>query len=125
MDNGERPYVPFFCLSWFQKKKKEVSQPVYDDGLKDDEEEDVPDLVPVLLLGVLNLFVYKINSMMWSFFRVQHEKIELTTLASDLPFSLGHVARASQSIESGRLLRQPITESHQDVWRCREPYLQA
>lgn len=62
---------------------------------------------------------------MWSFFRVQHEKIELTTLASDLPFSLGHVARASQSIESGRLLRQPITESHQDVWRCREPYLQA
>jgi hypothetical protein len=43
VDDGERPYVLFFCLIWFQKKKKEVPQPpVYDDELEDDEEEDVP-----------------------------------------------------------------------------------
>jgi hypothetical protein len=49
VDDGERPYVLFFCLSWFQKKKKkEVPQPpVYDDELEDDEEEDVPDPLAV------------------------------------------------------------------------------
>ncbi|KAG2738139.1 hypothetical protein P692DRAFT_20759550 [Suillus brevipes Sb2] len=47
--DGERPYVLFFCLSWFQKKKKkEVSQPpVYDDELEGDNEEDIPDPVTV------------------------------------------------------------------------------
>ncbi|KIK32371.1 hypothetical protein CY34DRAFT_19098 [Suillus luteus UH-Slu-Lm8-n1] len=41
VDDGERPYVLFFCLSWFQKKKKkEVPRPVYDDELEDDEEEE-------------------------------------------------------------------------------------
>ncbi|KAG2739064.1 hypothetical protein P692DRAFT_20756868 [Suillus brevipes Sb2] len=44
VDDGERPYVLCFCLSWFQKKKKkEVPQPpVYDDELEDDEEDVVP-----------------------------------------------------------------------------------
>ncbi|KAG1764148.1 hypothetical protein EDD22DRAFT_969088 [Suillus occidentalis] len=59
VDDGERPYVLFFCLSWFQKKKKkEVPQPpVYDDELEDDEEEDVPDAVavPPPRLGVIYL----------------------------------------------------------------------
>ncbi|KAG1741209.1 hypothetical protein EDD22DRAFT_959096 [Suillus occidentalis] len=43
VDNGEQPYVLFFCLSWFKKKKKkEVQQPpVYDDELEDDEEEEI------------------------------------------------------------------------------------
>lgn len=66
VDDGERPYVLFFCLSWFQKKKKkEVPQPpVYDDELEDGEEEDVPDPVTVPPS------------------RVQHEEIEMKTLAS-------------------------------------------
>ncbi|KAG2744640.1 hypothetical protein P692DRAFT_20743373, partial [Suillus brevipes Sb2] len=65
VDDGERPYVLFFCLSWFQKKKKkEVPQPpVYDDELEDDE-EDVPD--PVTLPPP----------------RAQHEEIEMKTFAS-------------------------------------------
>ncbi|KAG2754807.1 hypothetical protein P692DRAFT_201801422 [Suillus brevipes Sb2] len=68
VDDGERPYVLFFCLSWFQKKKKkEVPQPpVYDDELEDDEEEDVPDPAAVPPP------------------RVQHEDIEMKTLASQL-----------------------------------------
>jgi hypothetical protein len=49
IDDGYRPYVVFFCLSWFQKKKKPQPQPVvYDDefdGDDDEEEENVP--VPV------------------------------------------------------------------------------
>jgi hypothetical protein len=46
--NGENDHANlFFCLGWFPKKKKEVPRPVYDDELKDDEEEDVPDLVAV------------------------------------------------------------------------------
>ncbi|KAG2745275.1 hypothetical protein P692DRAFT_201793083 [Suillus brevipes Sb2] len=50
VDDGYRPYVVFFCLSWFQKKKKKPQpQPVvYDDefdGDDDEEEENVP--VPV------------------------------------------------------------------------------
>ncbi|KAG1725820.1 WD40-repeat-containing domain protein [Suillus occidentalis] len=66
VDDGERPYVLFFCLSWFQKKKKkEVPEPpVYDDELQGDEEEDVPDPVTVPPP------------------RVQHEDIEMKTLAS-------------------------------------------
>ncbi|KAG2748826.1 WD40 repeat-like protein [Suillus brevipes Sb2] len=40
-DDGVRPYVLFFCLSWFQKKKKKPDQPpvVYDDEFDDDEPE--------------------------------------------------------------------------------------
>jgi hypothetical protein len=34
-----------------------------------------------LLPGILNLFVHKINSLMWSF-RVQLEEVEMKTLAS-------------------------------------------
>ncbi|KAG1740257.1 hypothetical protein EDD22DRAFT_851846 [Suillus occidentalis] len=51
---------------WFQKKKKkEVPEPpVYDDELEDDEEEDVPDAVAVPPP------------------RIQHEEIEMKTLAS-------------------------------------------
>ncbi|KIK35487.1 hypothetical protein CY34DRAFT_812087 [Suillus luteus UH-Slu-Lm8-n1] len=66
VDDGERPYVLFFCLSWFQKKKKKdvPPPPVYDDELEDDEEEDVPDPVTVPPP------------------RVQHEEIEMKTLAS-------------------------------------------
>ncbi|KIK43422.1 hypothetical protein CY34DRAFT_803846 [Suillus luteus UH-Slu-Lm8-n1] len=40
-DDGVRPYVLFFCLSWFQKKKKKPDPPpvVYDDEFDDDESE--------------------------------------------------------------------------------------
>ncbi|KAG2737512.1 hypothetical protein P692DRAFT_20760726 [Suillus brevipes Sb2] len=52
VDDGYRPYVVFFCLSWFQKKKEKLQpQPVvYDDefdGDDDKEEENVP--VPVTI----------------------------------------------------------------------------
>ncbi|KIK32488.1 hypothetical protein CY34DRAFT_814253 [Suillus luteus UH-Slu-Lm8-n1] len=48
VDDGERPYVLFFCLSWFQKKKKEIPQPpVYDDDLEDNEEEEIPNPITV------------------------------------------------------------------------------
>ncbi|KAG1812156.1 quinon protein alcohol dehydrogenase-like superfamily [Suillus subaureus] len=41
VDDGIRPFVLFFCLSWFQKKeKKQEPRPVYDDELEDDEEEE-------------------------------------------------------------------------------------
>ncbi|KAG1728005.1 WD40-repeat-containing domain protein [Suillus lakei] len=41
VDDGVRPYVLFFYLSWFQKKKKKPDppRPVYDDELEDDESE--------------------------------------------------------------------------------------
>jgi hypothetical protein len=41
VDDGIRPYVLFFCLSWFQKKKKKPDppRPVYDDEIDDDESE--------------------------------------------------------------------------------------
>ncbi|KAG2069008.1 WD40 repeat-like protein [Suillus decipiens] len=39
VDDGVRPFVLFFCLSWFQKReKKPEPRPVYDDELDDDEE---------------------------------------------------------------------------------------
>ncbi|KIK43120.1 hypothetical protein CY34DRAFT_804122 [Suillus luteus UH-Slu-Lm8-n1] len=63
VDDGYRPYVVFFCLSWFQKKeKKPEPQIVYDDEFDDDddEEENVPVVPP----------------------RVQHEEIELQPMAS-------------------------------------------
>ncbi|KAG2351079.1 hypothetical protein BDR07DRAFT_1386573 [Suillus spraguei] len=49
VDDGVRPFVLFFCLSWFQKKeKKPEPRPVYDDELEDDEdEENVLDSVAV------------------------------------------------------------------------------
>ncbi|KAG2739957.1 hypothetical protein P692DRAFT_201811223 [Suillus brevipes Sb2] len=64
VDDGYRPYVVFFCLSWFQKKeKKPKPRPVYDDELEDDdEEENVPVAVPPP--------------------GVQHEEIKLKTIAS-------------------------------------------
>ncbi|KAG1859347.1 hypothetical protein DFJ58DRAFT_840212 [Suillus subalutaceus] len=66
VDDGIRPFVLFFCLSWFQKKeKKQESRPVYDDELEDDEEEENA-LDPVALAPP----------------RVQHEEIELKTIAS-------------------------------------------
>ncbi|KAG1723024.1 uncharacterized protein EDB91DRAFT_1087942 [Suillus paluster] len=39
VDDGTRPYTLFFCLSWFQKKKKkpDVPLPVYDVDLMNDE----------------------------------------------------------------------------------------
>ncbi|KAG2066071.1 WD40 repeat-like protein [Suillus decipiens] len=41
VDDGVRPYVVFFCLSWFQKKeKKPARRPVYDDDSESDEEEE-------------------------------------------------------------------------------------
>ncbi|KAG1859345.1 hypothetical protein DFJ58DRAFT_913170 [Suillus subalutaceus] len=65
VDDGIRPFVLFFCLSWFQKKEKRPEpRPVYDDELEDDEEEEnVLDPVPVPP-------------------RVQHEEIELKPVAS-------------------------------------------
>ncbi|KAG1760174.1 WD40-repeat-containing domain protein [Suillus occidentalis] len=70
VDDGYRPYVVFFCLSWFQKKKKKPEpQPVvYDDEVDgDDEEESTPVAVSVPP-------------------RVQpeHEEVELKTLASEV-----------------------------------------
>ncbi|KAG1758210.1 hypothetical protein EDD22DRAFT_1052647 [Suillus occidentalis] len=51
VDDGYRPYVVFFCLSWFQKKKKKKPEPqpvVYDDEFDgdDDEEEENSFRVP-------------------------------------------------------------------------------
>ncbi|KAG2065489.1 WD40 repeat-like protein [Suillus decipiens] len=41
VDDGVRPFVLFFCLSWFQKKKKKPDRrPVYDDDTESDEEEE-------------------------------------------------------------------------------------
>jgi hypothetical protein len=40
VDDGVRPYVFFFCLSWFQKKTKPDPPPVvYDDEFDGDESE--------------------------------------------------------------------------------------
>ncbi|KAG1871252.1 hypothetical protein DFJ58DRAFT_742036 [Suillus subalutaceus] len=65
VDDGRRPFVLFFCLSWFQKKEmKQEPRPVYDDELEDDEEENA--LGPVALPPP----------------RVQHEEIELKTMTS-------------------------------------------
>ncbi|KIK32980.1 hypothetical protein CY34DRAFT_813935 [Suillus luteus UH-Slu-Lm8-n1] len=66
VDDGYRPYVVFFCLSWFQKKeKKPKPQPVYDDEFDNDDEEEENVPVPVAVPP-----------------RVQHEEIELKTLGS-------------------------------------------
>ncbi|KAG1859342.1 hypothetical protein DFJ58DRAFT_840207 [Suillus subalutaceus] len=66
VDDGWRPFILFFCLSWFQKKeKKQEPRPVYDDELEDDEEEENA-LDPVALPPP----------------RVQHEEIELKPIAS-------------------------------------------
>ncbi|KAG1860359.1 hypothetical protein F4604DRAFT_1957798 [Suillus subluteus] len=53
VDDGTRPWVLFFCLSWFQTKEKKQEPPtVYDDELEDDEEEEnVLDPVAVPPLG--------------------------------------------------------------------------
>ncbi|KAG2066084.1 hypothetical protein BDR04DRAFT_1234206 [Suillus decipiens] len=41
VDDGVRPYVVSFCLSWFQKKeKKPARRPVYDDVPESEEEEE-------------------------------------------------------------------------------------
>jgi len=46
VDDGTRPYVLFFCLSWFQKKKKKPDPPrqLYDDELYDNESEHAVDI---------------------------------------------------------------------------------
>jgi hypothetical protein len=46
VDDGIRPYVLFFCLSWFQKKKKKPEPPrqLYDDELYDSESEHAVDI---------------------------------------------------------------------------------
>ncbi|KAG1807274.1 uncharacterized protein BJ212DRAFT_756172 [Suillus subaureus] len=73
VDDGIRPYVLFFCLSWFQKKeKKPEPRPVYDDELEDDEEEENV-LCPVAVPPP----------------RVQHEEIELKTIASQAQSEAG------------------------------------
>ncbi|KAG2055093.1 WD40 repeat-like protein [Suillus hirtellus] len=72
VDDGKRPYVLFFCLSWFQKKeKKPEPRPVYDDELEDDEtDEDVLDTVALPP-------------------RDQHEEIELKTMISQSQLEAG------------------------------------
>lgn len=72
VDDGQRPYVLFFCLSWFQKKeKKPEPRPLYDDELEDDEtDEDVLDTVALPP-------------------RDQHEEIELKTMISQLQLEAG------------------------------------
>ncbi|KAG1807271.1 quinon protein alcohol dehydrogenase-like superfamily [Suillus subaureus] len=73
VDDGIRPYVLFFCLSWFQKKeKKQEPRPVYDDELEDDDEEENA-LGPVSLTPP----------------RVQHEEIELKPVASQSQLEAG------------------------------------
>ncbi|KAG1735176.1 hypothetical protein EDB19DRAFT_2026255 [Suillus lakei] len=54
VDDGTRPYVLFFCLSWFQKKKKKPDppRPVYDDELEDDESEEGIPNVPIPTIHV-------------------------------------------------------------------------
>ncbi|KAG2748825.1 WD40 repeat-like protein [Suillus brevipes Sb2] len=49
VDDGVRPYVLFFCLSWFQKKKKKPDppRPVYDDEFDDDESEHAVADIPI------------------------------------------------------------------------------
>ncbi|KAG1734966.1 hypothetical protein EDD22DRAFT_852426 [Suillus occidentalis] len=66
VDNGEQPYVLFFCLSWFKKKKKkEVQQPpVYDDELEDDEEEEIV-LDPVAVPLPWAHFTYFLSLRQW------------------------------------------------------------
>ncbi|KAG2055086.1 WD40 repeat-like protein [Suillus hirtellus] len=65
VDDGNRPFVLFFCLNWFQKKERnQESRPVYDDELEDDEEDgNVFDLVSLPPPGV------------------QHEDTELETVS--------------------------------------------
>ncbi|KAG1811628.1 hypothetical protein EV424DRAFT_121105 [Suillus variegatus] len=47
VDNGERPFVLFFCFSWFQKREKKVQPlPVYDDQLEDENVLDAVALPP-------------------------------------------------------------------------------
>ncbi|KAG1870948.1 WD40-repeat-containing domain protein [Suillus tomentosus] len=72
VDDGQRPYVLFFCLSWFQKKeKKPEPRPLYDDELEDDEtDEDVLDTVALPP-------------------RDQHEEIELKTMISQSQLEAG------------------------------------
>ncbi|KAG2750173.1 hypothetical protein P692DRAFT_201804676 [Suillus brevipes Sb2] len=66
VDDGTRPCVFFFCLSWFQKKeKKQDPRPVYDDELEDDDDEEHV-LYPVTVPPP----------------GVQHEEIELKIWAS-------------------------------------------
>ncbi|KAG2038188.1 WD40-repeat-containing domain protein, partial [Suillus americanus] len=74
VDDGIRPYVLFFCLSWFQKKKKpDPPRPVYDDELDDDESEhailDVP--IPTTRIQIDTEKKTKLTSM--SFFQSQPE----------------------------------------------------
>ncbi|KAG1794681.1 WD40-repeat-containing domain protein [Suillus plorans] len=65
VDDGNRPFVLFFCLNWFQKKEKnQEPRSVYDDELEDDEEdENVLDPVSLPPPGI------------------QHEDIELATVS--------------------------------------------
>ncbi|KAG1722417.1 hypothetical protein EDB19DRAFT_463439 [Suillus lakei] len=66
VDDGTRPCVLFFCLSWFQKReKREDPRPVYDDQLEDDEEEE-------------NM----IDQVAMPPHRIQHEAVELQNVAS-------------------------------------------
>ncbi|KAG1753101.1 WD40-repeat-containing domain protein [Suillus occidentalis] len=86
VDDGYRPYVFFFCLSWFQKKKKKPEpQPViYDDEFDgdDDEEENVPVAVPPP--------------------RVQHEEIELKIMPSQPQPEAGPSRLAVTNIVEGQ-----------------------
>ncbi|KAG1771411.1 hypothetical protein EDD22DRAFT_842660 [Suillus occidentalis] len=71
VDDGERPYVLFFCLRWFQKKKKkEVPQPVYDDELEDDEEEEnlpfvIAAIIPAASCSVFNCGLAGLQLLFW------------------------------------------------------------
>ncbi|KAG1731666.1 WD40-repeat-containing domain protein [Suillus occidentalis] len=68
VDDGYRPYVFFFCLSWFQtKKKKPEPQPVvYDDEVDGDDEEE--ETVPIAVSVPPRV-------------QPEHEVVELKTLA--------------------------------------------
>jgi hypothetical protein len=111
VDDGIRPYVLFFCLSWFQKKKKpDPPRPVYDDELDDDESDHAVRDVPMPTTRTQNDTDKKTKLTPISFFQsqpeaspsrlsppveldvvdvpipttriVQHEEMELTMMAS-------------------------------------------
>ncbi|KAG1807273.1 WD40-repeat-containing domain protein [Suillus subaureus] len=86
VDDGVRPFVLFFCLSWFQKKeKKPEPRVVYDVELEDDdEEENAPGPIAVPPAGV------------------QHEEIKLKTLASQSQPEAGpsRLAGADEHLEA-------------------------
>ncbi|KAG1818751.1 WD40-repeat-containing domain protein [Suillus subaureus] len=73
VDDGIRPYVLFFYLSWFQKKKPDPPRPVYDDELDDDESDHAVLDVPIPTTRTQIDTAKKIKLTPMSFFQSQPE----------------------------------------------------